>query len=313
MNSDVRSVLHRAASKPQSAVNYDAIARAALAKRRHRRELQFAALGLSVLTAAAGISTLGWWGGDETGAVQPDGVAPAATTTKNRVVPVGSTSNGRWSTTVTLVDGSKIELSAPASLGLEKLAAFPQAGLEVPDVAARDIVVPADGLAWFARIATKQRDILVAQDRSVSLWTVSDPNGPSRYLVFQAGGWVFGVWDGAGGAQMSDTDLSLWARSLLASTTPDGYLVIRTVPPLQLMNGEISAAPALELSDGADVSLMLSAASCDLDLVTATPSGEQVSASICHPDWEATVLISGPKALVDGLIDGLSVRRTSAG
>jgi hypothetical protein len=136
-----------------------------------------------------------------------------------------------------LTDGTRVELSLPRGVDWGRMPVVPYGGVALPDVAERDIHLQRGGLAWLAANGRKERDLFSAPGRAVSLWSMHDPNGPGRYVVVDFGSWVIGVWDGAGGALMTDEELRTVAQHL-GGTVTDGFLVLRATGPLRLLGSD---------------------------------------------------------------------------
>jgi hypothetical protein len=310
MTERLQAALRRAATVPVRAEDYAEIARAVEARRRRRRagRVAVAAAGLAAVVT---LSTVLWASAERRPPRVPDVAASASPSFDGgnavRVPGVAVGTGRRYS--VTFLDGSVAEVTVPAAAGLDAMPARPSGGARLPGVADRDFVVPGRGIAWFASLGTRTRELARGGGKVVSLWDVARPaGGPARYLTFEFGSWVVGVWDGAGGSTMSDADLQAWADNLDGRTTPDGFLVLTAKAPLELLGPGSGAAPSLtwgdEGSDGLTVRLEPCVAGVD---ESAGTGGERVR-TLCQPGWRSHVEIRGSAAFVDAASTTVDVR-----
>lgn len=323
MNEDnLRAALKRVAHLPLRPENYHEVELAAGVRRRRRRVVSFVAVGaVFILSAgtALGVSALLSKSSSTNPGRAAEGTTPAtppattpsasrAGTVANelrvRGHPVGA--NERF--TVTFIDGTVLELTVPAGSGLDAMPIQPYGGARIPGVADRDFVVPIGGMAWFAAIGTKTRELTRTDTKVVSLWSVTG-HGPSRYLVFDFGAWVVGVWDGAGGATMSDDQLQMWADNLDGRTTPDGFLVLTTTKPLELYRPGSGAPPTLNWGTEDGSGLTLQRAPCATAVKDVTGTDTERRATLCQPAWGTHIVIHGPPSFVNALINDLTAQR----
>ena len=318
MTLDVREALTRAAHTPTGPTDYAALERSVLARRRRR-------VGLMAATAATAATVVAM------------AVAPFLTDTDRdrdraedasppvTLVPSPRESDpvtARWvpnrlnvpavedgdlhRLTVTLPDGASFEVSAPVEAGLDRLTAHPFGAGAVPGASSRDFIFPPGGLFWFESVGSQERELRSTDGASVTLWNVDESEGgPLRYLVFEFGDWVLGVWDGAGGSQMSDAELETWADNLHGTTTSDGFLVLSATGPLDLSASTSGAVATLTLGEAVGPGLSVFDETCEEPVTDISPG----FASLCRPEWGASVHVNdGGGTLVDLLETGLTVR-----
>lgn len=304
MSDEIGAALKRAAVTVVSPEDYDVVGRAA-ERRRSRRRTYRATLAV-VLVAAT--SLVAWrWLADPGGGDGRTGTASPGVSNALRVP--GIRTGGTTEYAVTFLDGSTARLGVPAAAGLDDLAVRPGGGARLPGVADRDFVVPAGGVAWFSALGPKTRELARTAGKVVSLWSVTGNDGPSRYLVFDFGAWVVGVWDGAGGATMTDAQLQTWADSLDGRITADGFLVLTARAPLELLGAGTGAAPALRWGDDAGRGLGLRLGPCASAVDDLSGSGDDWLATLCRPAWGAHVEVQGPRDFVDSVTGGVTVTR----
>jgi hypothetical protein len=309
MNADVGELLRRAASPPLGPLDYDWVDRRARERRRRRNLLRV------VAASAATVAVVGVAGVVATSAPDDDNpvVVPtpaasstatqAAPRTANRVAPAVRRDDSGVAMPLVLPDGSRVELSLPASSAWEGMEANPYVGFGLAGTAQLDVVVPPGGLAWFAARGHREAEILAEPDRTVTLWEVRDIDGLRRYLVFDFGTWVVGVKD----ESMSDAQRRTFARSLHGSLA-DGYLVLRTSAPLRFLGPEDGGAPLIQMVDRARRGISVQRAACTRVLWDTGEGDPANRASVCRPEWGVTVEVHGPRAFVDAVLATLEVR-----
>jgi hypothetical protein len=151
---------------------------------------------------------------------------------------------GQVTLPVTFLDGTTAELVYPRSLALHVLGVRPYGWGELGDCCQRDFHIwhgEDPGRVLRAKFIRRVAEI---DGRQVTLWSnLEEPSGPSRYLIFQFGFWWVAVWDGAGGTTMTDAQLEEWARSMLGSVNPAGFLTLRATGSLRLAGVDAPASP----------------------------------------------------------------------
>ena len=306
MSERLRTALRRAADVPVRPENYDAIAVAAARRTRNAR-LRRSAAGV-VAVALVAVAVVAWPSAGPDGPRPPDAVEPSPSGNAVRLPGVRTGDTMRFP--LTFIDGTAAELTVPVAAGLDTMAVRPTGGARLPGVSDRDVVVPAGGLAWFAGIGTRARELSRTGGKTVSVWTVTEPDGgPTRYLVYEFGSWVVGVWDGANGARMSEAELQVWAENLNGRTTPEHLLVLQATPPLEVLGAGSGAAPSLVWGDVAGTSLTARLAPCAAPVDDASGSAGYRFRTICRPEWGVHVELTGTAEFVDTVGAAVSVRR----
>jgi hypothetical protein len=311
MTERIRTALRRAADVPLRVEDYDAIARAAARRSRNKRLRRAAAGAVAVAIVVVAAPTVLSAGPDGPPAPVAAKRSPSDTAVDGNAVRMpGLRSGDLIRFPLTFIDGSAAELTVPAGAGLDTMPVRPYGGARLPGVADRDFIVPAGGLAWFARQGTRSRELARTSGKTVSLWSIAKPDGgPTSYLVYEFGQWVVGVWDGAGGAHLSEAERQLWADNLDGRVTPDRLLVLQAKAPLELLGAESGAPPTLTWGDTAGTGLTVRLAPCAAPVDDASGSGADRYRVLCRPEWGAHVEISGTGAYVDAVGAAVSVRR----
>lgn len=316
MTLDVREVLAGAAHTPAEPTDYEALERAVRARRWRRGGVRAAAA--SIVAGLAIVAVLNATDTDRAAEdasppvtlVPSPGPSPTPTGTQPWLpngVPVPVVEDGAiHHVSVTLPDGRSFELSAPAAAGLDQLTAYPDGAGAVPGQSGRDFVFLPGGLSAFESMGNLERELRRTDDATVTLWTVDEADGgPLRYLVFEFGDWVLGVWDGAGGATMTDDELQTWADNLHGTTTADGFLVLRATGPLDLSETAAGVPGTLVLGEPVGHGLTIVNSPCDTPVFSSSPG----FATMCQPEWGATIQVQDDAGtLVELLETGLSFR-----
>jgi hypothetical protein len=141
-----------------------------------------------------------------------------------------------------------------------------------------------------------------------------DPGGVD-HLVFQFGSWVVSAWDdGPGpGERFTDDERRLFASRLSGHETPEGFLVLDPVAPMELMHAD---APDGRLTTNVTVNIFFDRPCPDSEGVTAsgllvTVSEEAGQTSLCAPDDAVAVSVSRVD-LTPGELDAVGFKRQAA-
>jgi hypothetical protein len=311
MSADVGELLRRAASSPVGPLDYDWVDRRARERRRRRNLLRVVGASAATVAVVAAVGVVATSGGPAvvTPAPAPSAVtapavtAPAAPWTANRVVPVVRRHGSGVVMPLVLPDGSRVEVSLPASSVWDDMDANPNVGLYLEGVGERDVIVPRGGLAWFAARGLQEAEILAEPGRTVTLWEVREEGELRRYLVFDFGAWVVGVR-----GEMSDAQLRTFARSLHGSLV-DGFLVLRPAAPLRFLGPEDGATPPMTQvgDDRARRGIAVWRAGCSRVLWDTGEGFPANRASVCRPEWGVSVEVYGARAFVDSVLGSLKV------
>jgi hypothetical protein len=165
------------------------------------------------------------------------------------LVPPFRQEGGTTVLAVTLLDGRRVDLRYPASLGIAQLGLTLGAEMRWPPATTAGDCCWTHVSASRATIAevygtSRPLDTYPGRGHPVGLFSASGRRLPpgfagSQNLVFQFSGWLVEVDTAAVGADgapppMSDADRRMWATELGASRGQGGYLLLRPLPPLAL-------------------------------------------------------------------------------
>jgi hypothetical protein len=212
---------------------------------------------------------------------------------------------------VTFPDGTTAELRYPAGLDLVRQGVRPYSSGSLPGTSGRDFKIHYRGAGEFLAGRAPAETYTGADAQRVELWRARDSE-PEYYLVFRFGSWSVLVWDGAGGASMTEEERRAWARSLEGQETEDGFLVLEAGGPLRLGRFGDHAGPELMLGDGAgnDV-LLITGLWCDG--TREHPDRSSGFASWCLPKPSKTAIAvhvySDDHSFVDAVLEGLEIRK----
>ncbi len=139
-----------------------------------------------------------------------------------------------------LLDGSRISLTLPPSLGNSVTGFIPggAAGWEADPCCSRTLTVLYGSIGDVVGDRLPDEVLEDAAGRPVHYYEDLDFEGRSdlSYLVFQYGSWVVMVWDGgSGGAFLGDGGRVRFASLMDGYETPEGFLVLDPVEPMEVM------------------------------------------------------------------------------
>lgn len=226
-------------------------------------------------------------------------------------VPAASRENGKIIMPVTFPDGTSAELSYPTGLDLVRQGIRPYSSGSLPGRSGRDFKIYFGGAGEFLAGRDPVATYVGGDAGQVELWRARG-SGAEYYLVFRFGSWWVLVWDGAGGATMTEAERTTWARSLQGRETEDGFLILEAERPLRLARFGDHAGPELMLGAGAgnDV-LLITGWWCDG--TREHPDRSSGFASWCLPKPSQTAIAvhvySGDRGFVDAVLEDLEIRR----
>jgi hypothetical protein len=171
-------------------------------------------------------------------------------------VPASSRKHGKVVMPVTFPDGTTAELRYRARLDLVRQGIRPYSSGSLAGRSGRDFAIYFGGAREFLEGRAPVATYVGRNDENVELWRARE-SGPEYYLVFRFGSWWVLVWDGGGGALMTEAERTTWARSLQGRETEDGFLVLEAERPLRLARFGDHAGPELMLGDGAGNDVVL--------------------------------------------------------
>jgi streptogramin lyase len=218
---------------------------------------------------------------------------------------------------VTLPDGRTVEIVYPPQLDLGSLALRAVSFAEptqAPECAA--ILYAYYGTdRFFHDEGTPEATYPSATGEPVELWDPPANVYPQAWLVFSFDSWRVGV-----PVQFSCTDedvLATWARSVTGRETPDGFLVLETMPPVRTYEPGDPDAPGLIFEDDRFQVQVFSTACTPFDdgLVQRIGGKDVVRtnglAQWCLSEESILVRIEGEDALIDPLIRDIGIRSVS--
>jgi hypothetical protein len=214
---------------------------------------------------------------------------------------------------VTFLDGTTADIVYPSDLAIAEMGAVPSGSGALDDpplrCCARDF-----SFSYRAKFPPWADDP-VTEYPGVDGQTVrfyQDPGPGPDFLVFEIDPWRLGIWDGEGGAFMSDELRAIWSANLRGTVSSDGFPVLTATLPVRLAGVGDSHGPSLEFNvfDGNSVRFR-PARACSVkyeeprieDLST-----DPVSIVLCRPEWSMVVNVSGDRAFVVRVIETLAIR-----
>jgi hypothetical protein len=247
---------------------------------------------------------------------------------ENRFVPPTHAEGNRIVMPVALPNGKRVELMYPPSLALAGLGFNPQAEASWN---ARSTPAPCCDrtiLSSYMSVrdaygdATPIKTYPGFDGQPVGLYNGAPRTTPNvNYLVYQFGPWLVEVVDydqpQAFGDAMTDQERAIWARRLVGSVTPDGFLRLDVRAPLKqlrstddLIGAPRAGSPQVELFADRCSPRSPSAVASRSRFVQG--DGEQ-GVAWCDRGTGFRVSITGPRQFVDSAERGLAIRPTTAG
>lgn len=316
MTEDMRTLLQRAAAVDSRGYDgNDVERRAGRLRRNHQRAAGMVAAAVVLVVSVSSIAAVRAWrtpstapSAGTTGSATPSPLPP-----QREFVPATRIENGAVVMPLTFLDGTTAEIVYPPDLDIAGMGAVPYSSGRLYDppinCCARDFAVSYDQRVPSSLEPVKEYPGV--DGRPVRFFEGPGPD----YLVFEIGDWRLAVWDGAGGALMSDEARAMWSANMSGRVSIDGFPVLTATAPVRLQGPGESHGPEIGFSssangDGNSIEFRPSPecpAGFDEPQIE-EHSGGQLSLILCRPQWSMMVNASGDRAFVLRVVEALDVR-----
>ncbi len=214
--------------------------------------------------------------------------------------------DGRATLDAVFVDGTRAAVSWPADLDLVGQGLIPYGWAFISGGSSRDFFTRPGRVEDVINRLGEADLIDEYPDGAggfVGLWRPEDDE--VDYLGFQFGNWTVLVFDYRNTLRMSDDHRTLWATNFHGDETAEGFLVLATDLPLELVYAGDDPVPINITLRGADGEVEMTPGACQAGVITSAV-GEPF-ATWCSENGMMTVSVYGSAEFQQAVTDGFRV------